>query len=198
MLCRGIHPAGLFCALPGWGIRRQRAAAALLSSGFGSRSGFLTLFVFPWDILPSYADVFSGFMSFPAGCCSRMKSLACFLVSIYKQINFLRVSSARFGQVGPSLCGKRERTLRSVLEYLPQSTRVLCGKYSPQLRTARFRIGQGRARACSLRSSSTVLISYKMAIPDFVVSAFAGCFVQSVLLSLSFVCASFCLYLFFS
>ena len=37
-----------------------------------------------------------------------------------------------------------------------------------------------------------------MALPDFGVSAFAECFVQSVLLSLSFVCVSFCLYLLFS
>ena len=32
------------------------------------------------------------------------------------------------------MCGDRQRTLRRALEYLPQSTRVLCGKYVPALR----------------------------------------------------------------
>ena len=32
------------------------------------------------------------------------------------------------------VCGDRQRTLRRALEYLPQSTRVLCGKYFPVLR----------------------------------------------------------------
>ena len=31
-------------------------------------------------------------------------------------------------------CGGRQRTLRKALEYLPQSTRILCGEYDSALR----------------------------------------------------------------
>ena len=40
------------------------------------------------------------------------------------------------GESGKACCGQRSCTCRGVLEYLPQSTRVLCGKHCEALRTA--------------------------------------------------------------
>ena len=37
-------------------------------------------------------------------------------------------------------CGDLQRTLRRILEYLPQSTRVLAAKYNPELRTPLSRL----------------------------------------------------------
>ena len=52
------------------------------------------------------------------------------------------------GESGKACCGQRSCTCRGVLEYLPQSTRMLCGKHCEALRTAPRRTAHFRARPC--------------------------------------------------
>ena len=52
------------------------------------------------------------------------------------------------GESGKACCGQRGCTCRGVLEYLPQSTRMLCGKHCEALRTAPRRTAHFRARPC--------------------------------------------------
>ena len=47
-----------------------------------------------------------------------------------------RKAMPRFARSAAASCRLRQRTLRRVLEYLPQSTRVLCGKYDSASRKA--------------------------------------------------------------
>ena len=50
------------------------------------------------------------------------------------------------GQSGQARCGTRKSTLRRVLEYLPQSTRMLSAKYCTASRTPVFRLTEKRDR----------------------------------------------------
>ena len=56
------------------------------------------------------------------------------------------------GESGGLPCGLPDCTLRRILEYLPQSTRVLAAKYAGGLRKAWRGVGQGRGRTGGRRA----------------------------------------------